>query len=701
MKERTKQILLSFLKSNNYLSVTDLCQEYAISQRTLRNEIAAINQYLLAENLPEIKRQRGKGLILQVSAEIKATLLSELAQQCTHEYFSKEERFVKLIFAIADTREKTFIYQQEEKLGVSKSTLDEDMRSIRHFLTSYKIEVKSFQKEGVVFSGDERSIRTMLYNIVSTYTTVEEQIGKQQFHQQESVLNQIVLAKLEVPRIEEVTKAFQEVVSQETIQLEINHVYRNQLILFTTIWLFRLASGNTLQETTRVKASLKSGNIRHFIDLVCQRCCVHPALNELKYIVFILESFNRKHIHNSLDWVAAQMLTIQLIDSVEQATGMPFSKEEDLFEGLYKHMTGLLSRMKNDVQIFNPLKETIQTTYQDIYQAVASFASQIEELVKKELSEDELSFLTIYFSTSESRIHQEVEEYFQAVVICNHGISTGKLLAARLKEAFNIEVLAVLSTHDIDVIKKLDVDFVFTTVGIDYLEKPTLLLHPILTTGDQQLIQEFLIIHQGKKRRNQKKLDGTLLLQDILTLFQASDGMVKKETYHALEQLFKEHQLMINQREIQPMLQDLLNEEDVMLQVTCQDWQDSIRQVAQPLVRKGAVEERYINAMIQSVEDYGPYIVIGKYLALAHARPEDGVNELGVSVLTLAEPIAFGHEDNDPVKIIFCLAAKDAYSHLNVMKHLIGLIHNQEKVATLTTLNDPQAFLALLLEQNQ
>lgn len=36
--------------------------------------------------------------------------------------------------------------------------------------------------------------------------------------------------------------------------------------------------------------------------------------------------------------------------------------------------------------------------------------------------------------------------------------------------------------------------------------------------------------------------------------------------------------------------------------------------------------------MIESVEEYGPYIVIGPHLALAHARPEDGSLKLGLSL---------------------------------------------------------------------
>jgi mannitol operon transcriptional antiterminator len=114
------------------------------------------------------------------------------------------------------------------------------------------------------------------------------------------------------------------------------------------------------------------------------------------------------------------------------------------------------------------------------------------------------------------------------------------------------------------------------------------------------------------------------------------------------------------------------------------------------LIKANVIEKRYVKAMIHSVEEYGPYIVIGKHLALAHARPEDGVNKLGISVATIDTPINFGNSDMDPVKIIFCLAAVDAYSHLNIMKELIELINDEPKLNQLIECTDVQAFKQLL-----
>lgn len=146
------------------------------------------------------------------------------------------------------------------------------------------------------------------------------------------------------------------------------------------------------------------------------------------------------------------------------------------------------------------------------------------------------------------------------------------------------------------------------------------------------------------------------------------------------------------------MLKDVLKKQDIMLSEKASDWEEAIRKVSAPLADNKVIEERYIEAMIRGVKEYGPYIVIGKNLALAHARPEDGVNKLGISVATLQDPVDFGSEINDPVKIIFCLAAIDSYSHLSIMKTLVDLINDENKIERLIEAQSIKEFEEILYE---
>jgi len=695
MKQRTQRVFSKFLTFSTFLTWEELSKEFSISERTLRNELVLINKYLTDSHYPTITTTRGKGLKLDLPNEDREKLLLKIGDARETDYYQPNERFLALLLDIVDTTKTTMLYEMEGKLQVSKSTLDEDMRKLRLFLKDYAISVISLPKQGIVLRGLERSIRSMLYDVINSMTDINYLMGYRDSEAVFTNAEQFILDYLDTSVLEVVAGHYDEVL--EKSRAEINHVYRNQIILFLGIWIRRLQEGNTLSELAKVRADIKEGPVRNFVDSICLEFGLYPSLNEIKYITFTIESFNPKDMNNSFDWVTAQLLAIQLIDHVEKETSIPFSqKEEDLYEGLYKHITGLLSRAKNDLQVFNPLKDTIKESYDKIYQAVNCFRKHIEDYTKKPLSEDEIGFLTVYFSTSASRMKQEEQFVYQAVVLCNHGISTGKLLAANLKEQFNIEIVAVLSSYELAFIEKLDVDVIFTTISIDYQKKPVLLLNPILRASDKKEIEAFLLKNKEKRRAVSNKLDATKLMQDILTVIVESGGKVTKESYQKVEKTFIEHHLKINTREIQPMLQDILSDSHILLNRECKDWKEAITRTGQLLLTEEVIEERYINAMIKSVEEYGPYIVVGKHLALAHARPEDGVKKLGISVMTLKEPVNFGNPDNDPVKIIFCLAAVDSYSHLNVMKNLIELINDEKKIERLAKTQDVNSFNQVL-----
>ncbi len=148
------------------------------------------------------------------------------------------------------------------------------------------------------------------------------------------------------------------------------------------------------------------------------------------------------------------------------------------------------------------------------------------------------------------------------------------------------------------------------------------------------------------------------------------------------------------------MLKDLISDTQIQLQLTAENWEAAIRISAQPLLREGFIKPSYVEAMLESVERYGPYIVIGPSIALAHARPTDGVEKLGISITTLKKPINFGNSENDPVQIIFCLAAIDNYSHLNVMKSIVKLINNQNKIKKLSSISSISKFKETLFDEN-
>lgn len=121
----------------------------------------------------------------------------------------------------------------------------------------------------------------------------------------------------------------------------------------------------------------------------------------------------------------------------------------------------------------------------------------------------------------------------------------------------------------------------------------------------------------------------------------------------------------------------------VALDVVASTPEEAIRAAGELLVSNHLAESKYVDAMVESYNTNGPYFVLAPQIALPHARPEDGVKEASVSFVRLQNPIPFGSAANDPVQLVFAMAASSSEEHLDMMKKVVMLLSNPANIEKL------------------
>ena len=147
-------------------------------------------------------------------------------------------------------------------------------------------------------------------------------------------------------------------------------------------------------------------------------------------------------------------------------------------------------------------------------------------------------------------------------------------------------------------------------------------------------------------------------------------------------------------------LAHLLPFEAVAAKLVAADWREAVTATGDLLVSTGSTTPQYTQQMIAALERLGPYIVVAPGFALAHAQASDDVLRTGMSFVQLAEPVAFGHKKNDPVRIVVGLASKDHSAHMAALKELSQFMVSKEKMDELVNAESKEA-LAELLGINQ
>lgn len=132
------------------------------------------------------------------------------------------------------------------------------------------------------------------------------------------------------------------------------------------------------------------------------------------------------------------------------------------------------------------------------------------------------------------------------------------------------------------------------------------------------------------------------------------------------------------------MTNTLFNENNIQVIDDADNWQLALKQASDPLLKEKIITTKYVKNMIESIKINGPYMVLADYFALMHARPGEGVNRLGMSLLVSRKPIDL---EGKPVKIFLVMAAVDNTSHLESLKKVISIFMDTKSYQTILGAN--------------
>jgi mannitol/fructose-specific phosphotransferase system IIA component (Ntr-type) len=127
------------------------------------------------------------------------------------------------------------------------------------------------------------------------------------------------------------------------------------------------------------------------------------------------------------------------------------------------------------------------------------------------------------------------------------------------------------------------------------------------------------------------------------------------------------------------------------------DWKEAIRKSSQPLLDGGFIKEEYIDAMIESVNQLGFYIVLTDGVAMPHARSEKGAIKTGIGFMKLNTPVMFGEKE---VFLVLPLSAQDKETHMEYMMKMADFLDNPERLQKLKELKTAEEIDEFLRKEN-
>ena len=284
----------------------------------------------------------------------------------------------------------------------------------------------------------------------------------------------------------------------------------------------------------------------------------------------------------------------------------------------------------------------------------------------------EICYFVIHFGGFIKDI-QKQETKIKALLICPNGVSSSLVVQDELKKLFpNIIFLDIHRHEDINSMGFLEYDLVFSTVKVR-TSKPTYTV-PVLM-NEHEKNELFYMVKKEFPRADRYSRD----VEELMIIIEKhADINNEKDLKFLISQYLNTEKNY--KKVVSPLLKELITKETYQVTDQNLNWKEAIALAAKPLQEKSIIDDNYIPAMVNKVEEFGPFIDLGKGVAIPHARPEDGVNEIGMAMLVLKEPVYLANDKDHPIEVMICIAAVDNKSHLKALSHLTRILRDNEMV---------------------
>ncbi|WP_257638779.1 BglG family transcription antiterminator [Streptococcus agalactiae] len=676
MNKRTF-LLLQQLAQSRLATLEQLATQFKTSTRTIRKDIDMINDCLI---------KAGADLIYfgnegEVCSDKAKNHLNDIPKMIslTDYRLSREERLILESYFLLVSLTPITIKGLSRKMYLSRNTVVNDLPSLRSFLTQNELILKS-DKQGLIIEGSESQKRLLL------------------MHHYISLSDNDFLREYLFPS-EDDPSLLISVVRKAEKQNQV--VFRDYSFQYVQTYLSVLCSrsANNLMIETEGMFHFSAFSLiisQSILEDLSQKVRFPLSLKEVEFLAFLIGNLTFVKKSSPIDdSFKIQFLTRQFIKQISGDIAYDLTQDISLLENLSKHMETIFYNQPLQAPDSSLLTDIIESN-KSIVTAIKKHLSIFHILKSKVFEPNDIYYIAIHICGAVERQRLEILEiaHFKVLLACHAGIGTSMLLKQRLKEHFNFDIIDVVTIHEAEE-EQHRADFIITTVPLQKTNNETIVVSASLTETD--IIRINTLMRKISKEGNVEENPETsqTLFKDLLPILKKI-GCEQKDLV-MIRQVINRH----CQKSMSPFeesmahqviqLSDLLTPNYIVLQGKASSWEESIRQSARLLREESLIEESYVESMIANVLSYGPYILIAKGVAVAHAGIDDGVNGLGMSLYRLDKGVNFGNPELDPIRYIICLCVTDYGKHVTAFNTLLNLFQDssmREKLDRVDTAKD-------------
>lgn len=672
LDKRCKAILDILLFSDKYITIQELSKKLNISKRSIYYDLNKINDWLKMYNINSILVERNKGMYISSLSKFKINQLLE-GEKKTYYVLSQEERISIIICCLIGTNDSIFIEKITSICDVSRNTIFSDLKKVKKIFDNYELELVFEVHFGYRVVGSSiKKLSLFLYYLGKIIKLLE---------------NNLIIDDLPFFDEEKINTNINKLME---IEFKLNKIYVANSIFKISILINLLE----LQKEKLDYEDIDTNEVQNTKEFLLVKY-YFPNLKQDKLVYITLHLLGTR-VQVPINKYSSQKIkeiATKLVVDFQRLSCIIFEDDDkrELIDLLTAHLNISFYRYKYGIYIDNPVFEKIIQEYNDLFNITKKVCKNLSLYLSLPINDEEISFITMHFGGYLKKKKIKTDKY-NILIVCPNGISTANIIKNEVENLHpNIKVLEIIPVKNVKNYYE-NIDLIISTTDIK-TDMSYLKVNPIIEKEDKQKILN-MVFNKSYKKTYDINLEKIYIL-----VKQYVDPQYHNSLRIDLKNFFEKNYIYNNQQidRLEGLsITDILTEKNICFRKQIENWQKAVICASKILLKENLINYNYINAMIKNIAQYGPYIVITPRVAFAHAKPEDGVYNLGVSILCIEKPInMLGNQ----VNIIFVLAPIDKTSHLKLLKEVMEFFIEESNIDILIKMNNPTKAFDFLIDK--
>ncbi|NIF33472.1 BglG family transcription antiterminator [Enterobacter sp. Cy-643] len=483
---------------NETLPQDELARRLSVSTRTVRADITALNA-LMSGFGAQFTLTRGAGYQLNIEdTERYGELVQHRPRQLRIPRTSPERvhylvvRFLTAAFSLK-------LEDLAEEWFVSRATLQSDMAEVREWFNRYHLTIETRPRHGMKLFGSETAIRACLTDLLWQLTLEDSE---------NPLLTEEAL-NAGVPEL--LAGSLHDCFTRCHIRL--TDEGEQFIRLYCSVAVRRISEGYPLPEFTADSVDVQVKEAARQIAALLQQLAGKP-LSEAEEQWLQVHIASRQVQEVAPSAISAdddEALVNYILRYINTHYNYNLLSDEQLHADLLTHIKTMITRVRYQINIPNPLLANIKQHYPLAYDMTLAAVSSWGKYTPYAISENEIGFLVLHIGVGLER-HYNIgyQRHPRVLLVCDTGNSTVRMLQAMLLRKYpQVEVTNIISLRDYEQLETVDEDFVISTARINEKEKPVVVMAPFPTDYQLEQLGKLVLVDRTRPYMLEKFFDAS------------------------------------------------------------------------------------------------------------------------------------------------------------------------------------------------